>query len=80
VATIFLALLVVVFLGMGATVMTVVQGEPSARAGATTLRDDISTVGPSLGLLALVLILGLYVPAPLDALLHNAASSLGAPQ
>jgi hydrogenase-4 component F len=77
VAALFLGLLAVVFIGMGATVMTVVQGKPSERAEATGLRDTVSTVGPGLGLLALVLMLGLYVPAPLDHLLREAAASLG---
>jgi hydrogenase-4 component F len=80
VATLFLVILVVVFLGMGATVMTVVQGQPSERASATELRDSISTVGPSVALLALVLVLGLYIPVPLDHLLRDAAASLEGPK
>jgi hydrogenase-4 component F len=80
VAALFLLALVVVFLGMGATVMTVVQGKPSERASATKVRDSISTVGPSVALLALVLMLGLYVPGPVDHLLRDAAASLEGPR
>lgn len=80
VAALFLVLLVIVFLGMGATVLTVVQGKPSDRAGATGLRDTLPTVGPSAALLALVLMLGLYIPAPVDHLLREAATSLGGVQ
>jgi len=76
VAAIFLLMLVVIFIGMGATVMTVVQGKPSERASATATRDSIWSVGPSMALLALVLMLGLYVPGPIDHLLHDAAASL----
>jgi hydrogenase-4 component F len=80
VAALFLLALVVVFLGMGATVMTVVQGKPSERASATSVRDSVSTVGPSLALLALVLVLGLYIPGPVDHLLRDAAASLEGPR
>lgn len=80
VAALFLVLLIVVFIGMGATVMTVVQGKPSVHAAATDLHDSLPLVGPSVALIALVLLLGVYVPAPLDHLLRDAAASLGAPQ
>jgi hydrogenase-4 component F len=80
VAALFLLALVVVFLGMGATVMTVVQGKPSERASATSVRDSVATVGPSVALLALVLMLGLYVPGPVDHLLRDAAASLEGPR
>jgi hydrogenase-4 component F len=80
VAALFLVALVVVFVGMGATVMTVVQGKPSDHASATDLRDSLSTVGPSVALLALVLMLGLYVPGPVDHLLRDAAASLEGPR
>jgi hydrogenase-4 component F len=80
VAGLFLLLLVVVFLGMGATVLTLVQGKPSDRARATALRDTLPTVGPSGALLVLVLVLGVYIPLPIDHLLREAAASLGAGQ
>jgi hypothetical protein len=60
--------------------MTVVQGKPSEHASATAVRDSVSSVGPSIALLALVLLLGLYSPGPVDRLLHDAAASLGAGQ
>src|SRR5258708_39675225 len=80
VAATFLMMLVIVFLGMGATVMTVVQGKPSDHAGATPLRDTLPTVGPTAARLALVLVLGRYVPPPMDRLLREAAASLGGAQ
>ncbi|MEW6272290.1 MAG: proton-conducting transporter membrane subunit [Thermodesulfobacteriota bacterium] len=69
-----LALLFVVFVGMGATVLSVVQGEPSKTLAEDGFRDGPLTVGPAIVFLALVLLLGLYIPPPLDALLRDAAS------
>lgn len=68
-----LALLFVVFVGMGATVLSVVQGEPSKTLAEDGFRDSALTVGPAIVFLALVLVLGLYIPPPLDALLREAA-------
>jgi hydrogenase-4 component F len=76
VAAAFLGLLVVVFVGMGSTVLAVVQGEPSERSEATPYRDGFLGVAPIAVLLALVLGLGLWIPAPLLALLRDAAAAL----
>lgn len=76
VAGLFLLMLVIIFLGMSFTVMAVAQGEPSPRAEATALRDRFFGVAPAAALLGLVLFLGVYVPAPLDAMIHAAAQSL----
>jgi hydrogenase-4 component F len=72
IAAAFLVLLVVVFVGMGGTVLAVVQGEPSERALATPYRDGWLSVAPIALLLALVLGLGLWIPESLSALLHDA--------
>jgi hydrogenase-4 component F len=74
----FLLLLGVVFVGMGATVLAVVQGSPAAETQTTTYRDNLATGGPILLFMALVLLLGLYVPPPLESLLRDAASFLEA--
>jgi hydrogenase-4 component F len=73
-AGLFLVFLAVVFIGMGATVLTVVQGNPPAPAIENGYRDTIATVGPILLLMSLVLLLGLYIPRPLESLLREAAS------
>jgi hydrogenase-4 component F len=73
----FLLLLGIVFIGMGATVLAVVQGRPAAETPATGFRDGFRTGAPVVLFLALVLLLGLYVPAPLESLLNDAASLLG---
>ena len=57
---------------MGVTVLAVVQGEPPAGQPTTTYRDRFSTVAPIVLFIALVLLLGLYIPPPLDALLRDA--------
>jgi hydrogenase-4 component F len=72
----FLLLLGVVFFGVGATVLAVVQGEPSKEAAAHSYRDSVGTAAPIVLLLALVLLLGLYIPEPLDRLLSAAAGLL----
>jgi hydrogenase-4 component F len=74
-AALFLLLLMVVFLGMGATVIRVVQGQPPQRHQ-TAYRDSFLGVAPIVILLALVLLLGLYLPPPLQHLLDEAAASL----
>ncbi len=77
VAGTFLLMLVIVFIGMGSTVLAAVQGEPGPLPDAPTSKECLLTVAPSFFLLALVLLLGVYVPAPLNELLHAAADSLG---
>ena len=76
VAVAFLLLMAIVFIGMGVTVLAVVQGEPPAEEPGITYRDRFSTVAPIALFMALVLLLGLYIPPPLDALLRDAAATL----
>jgi hydrogenase-4 component F len=74
VAALFLLLLATVFIGMGATVLRVVQGTPSPRAAATNYQDRLPLVLPILVLMVLVVLLGLYLPGPLETLLRAAAA------
>lgn len=80
-----LLLLALVFLGMSASVLTVVQGvpEPTHDAGADTgvavASEPLALVVPAICLLGLVLLLGVYLPPPLAALLHEAALPLEVP-
>src|SRR5262249_51415713 len=70
----FLLLLAIVFLGMGTTVLAVVQGTPpslpktseNAKVETKTFEDSISTGAPILIFLALILLLGIYIPPPLN--------------
>jgi len=76
-AAAFLAGLAVIFVGMGATVLHLVQGAPPERMAATSMGDSLLTAGPPLALLAAVLALGLWVPSPLRALVERAAALVG---
>jgi len=78
VAGLFLLLLGVVFVGMGVTVLAVVQGKPLDTTPQTGYHDHVSTGAPILLFLAVVLLLGLYIPPPLEALLRDAAALLEA--
>jgi hydrogenase-4 component F len=73
---IFLFLLLVVFIGMGATVLKVVQGRASFEARSTPFRESFLTGAPILCLMLLVLLIGLYIPAPLIALVSDAVRFL----
>lgn len=72
----FLLLLAIVFIGMGATVLAVVQGHAPERKEPHGFHDGVSTGAPILLFMALVLLLGLYVPPPLESLLRDAARFL----
>ena len=74
----FLVLLGIIFIGMGATVLSAVQGRPGTASAGTPYRDDLARTLPILVALALVLLLGLWIPAPLVSLLERASTGLEA--
>lgn len=71
-----LLLLGIVFIGMGATVLAVVQGTPPEQEEGNSYHDNASTCVPILLFMALVLLLGVYIPPPLESLLREAAALL----
>ena len=71
---VMLLLLATVFIGMGATVLTATQGEPVQLD--TSFHDSALLVASPLVFLLLVLLLGVYLPAPLQKALHDAAALL----
>jgi len=75
---VFILLLGVVFIGMGTTVLAVAQGEPPADPPPTPFRERFGTVAPVVLFLALVVLLGLYIPPELDKLLREAVAFLEA--
>jgi hydrogenase-4 component F len=77
VAAAYLALLAAVFVVMGATVLRVVVGDPGPGELRPELRDVALTAGPPLAFLALVLLLGLWVPRALLDLFDAAAALAG---
>lgn len=73
----FLLVLLVVFFGMGSTILSVVMGPPTEpRPEVRPYRDHLLTALPMLTLMALVLMLGLSIPAPLRSLLDEAVAWL----
>ncbi|MEX0775073.1 MAG: proton-conducting transporter membrane subunit [Phycisphaeraceae bacterium] len=77
-AGLFLFLLLVVFIGMGTTVLQVVQGRAPAEVRDTPYRDGILTTAPIVVCMALVLLLGVYIPAPLDHMIQDVVRYLEA--
>ncbi len=75
-AGVVLALLLVVFVGMGATVLKVVQGRPSPAARRTPYRDTWLTGAPVAALFLLVLLIGIWIPGPLAACIREAVQYL----
>jgi hydrogenase-4 component F len=73
-AALFLLALAVVFIGMGATVLRMVQGEPSAAAQARRYKERALTVGPAIAFAVLVVLMGVYIPSPVNTLLRDAAA------
>ncbi|MCR4317430.1 MAG: hydrogenase [Planctomycetes bacterium] len=78
VAGLFLFLLLVVFIGMGATVLHVVQGRAGPAENQVPYRDGFLTAAPALVCMLLVLMLGLYIPPPLRRLIEDAVLYLEA--
>ena len=76
VGALFLLFLLIVFIGMGATVLNVVQGKPPRDAPRTPFRENALLLAPPILCISLVLLLGLHIPAPLAALLNNAVHFL----
>jgi hydrogenase-4 component F len=74
----FLLMLAIVFIGMGSTVLAVVQGAPPPAARAGAYRETLGTVLPVFLFMLLVLLLGVYIPEPVANLLHGAADYLEA--
>jgi len=73
----FLLFLLIVFIGMGNTVLKVVQGRVPEGTELSEYHEGFLTAAPILGFMVLVLLLGLFLPAPLEALLTKAAAFLG---
>lgn len=72
----FVFFLVVIYFGFGATVIAMVFGEPSPAAGNTQLHETVGTTWPILVFAVLVLLMGVYIPAPLVQMLNEATSFL----
>jgi len=74
----YLLLLLAVFTGMSQTVLRAVLGRAPAQAGRAVWREGLLTAAPPALLMLLVLVLGVWLPEPLEFLLRDAAASLEA--
>jgi hydrogenase-4 component F len=74
----FLLFLAVIFIGMALTVLPMAMGAPPEDLEPTDYRDRLLTVGPPLVMMGIILILGVWPPPFLMALLHDGAAMLGA--
>ncbi|MDE3054899.1 MAG: hydrogenase [Gemmatimonadota bacterium] len=75
VAAIMLFLLAAIFVGMAVLVLGMALGEPATDAPAE--RESAWLLAGPIALAGLVLLLGLYIPAPLQRALAHAATALG---
>ena len=75
-AVCYLVFLATIFVGMSVPVVRMVQGPvpPAVHPPAT---EPVVSWGPPLALLALVMVLGLYLPAPLETFLARVAGAIG---
>jgi hydrogenase-4 component F len=74
---ILLAALAAVFAGMSSIVLRMAQGQPDEDELRATAPERWSAVLPPALLAAGVLVLGVWIPGPLDRLLHAAAALIG---
>ena len=79
VAGLFLFFMLIVFFGMGITVLKVVFGEVPEDVTTSHYQDGILTAVPLLVFLAIIVVLGIAIPLPLRALLEEAAAFMGNP-
>jgi hydrogenase-4 component F len=77
VGALYLILLAVIFIGMGSTVLAVVQGVPPEDAEGRSFRESAFKTVPIIASLALVVMMGVWIPEWVSTLLHAAARLLG---
>jgi hydrogenase-4 component F len=76
IAAAFLGLLLIIFIGMGRTVLAATQGSVPVAGRRSHFRDGLLSGLPVLACFLIVLLLGLYIPVRLWRLLHHAADYL----
>ena len=73
----YLALLAVIFIGMANVVLPMAQGRAATRSEQRGAGEALWATLPPAALAAMVLVLGVYIPPAMSAVLHEAARSLG---
>ncbi len=76
-AALFIIFLVIIFIGMGATVLAVVEGQPTPAAASTDYRDSFLTGAPLLAAFVMVVIMGVWIPDVVYNLVLESAKMLG---
>jgi len=76
----FIILLVVIFIGMGSTVLPVTLGPAMEEVESEYFKETALTVISPILLLATVLFIGIYLPKPLQAMFTQAAALVEAVQ
>jgi len=71
--SLFLALLAAIFTAMGSVILPVLQGNPNPASVRTHYEDTFGLTAPLVLALALALVLGTWLPGPLQTLLSRAA-------
>ena len=66
-----------VFIGFAATVLPIVAGSEQEGSERTPYHDSPATIGPSLVLVLLLIVLGLWIPDSLDQMLRDGSQLLG---
>jgi len=77
IAVAFLAMLALIFIGMTAAFLNMAQGRSASDLRPPGKSESILAILPPLGLGALTLMLGLYLPPAVDSLLRGAAATIG---
>jgi hydrogenase-4 component F len=72
----FLLLLLLVFVGMGTTILSVVFGKSSIAASDTPYRDGLLTGGPVVLFMVFVVLFGVYLPRPIRDMLQDGVQFL----
>jgi len=75
-ASLYLLFLAIIFVGMATAALRMAQGAPPEGLGERT-SEPMSAVVPAVALAVAVTVLGVYVPEPLQALIHDAARTIG---
>ncbi|NLY82495.1 MAG: hydrogenase [Clostridiales bacterium] len=77
--SLYILFMLVIFMGMGVTVLKVVYGKVPKDVVDTPYQDGILTAMPLVAFLVMILVLGIAMPASLTHLLNEAVSFMGKP-
>ena len=73
----YLALLVIVFLGFATICIRMTQGRPDETLGKSVIKEKFLSLAPSVFMILPVLLLGLFIPHPLEKFMHEVSMLVG---